>query len=124
MDLNILREFGLTRVRLVPTSFLRVLQLTALLVAEFEADPQFSHAATRKNVGDPLDHKRIGLLRIRQARSWKDFTRVEHYSRDDLHPGSVATNEHRHLPTLRKVRSSIGRMGRERSVLSPSGGSG
>lgn len=69
MDLNILRGFGLTRVRLVPTSFLTVLQLTALLVAKFEADPQLSHAAARKNVGDPLDHKRTGLLRIRRARS-------------------------------------------------------
>lgn len=39
-------------------------QLTALLVAELEADPELPHVAAREDVRDPLDDKGVGLLRI------------------------------------------------------------
>lgn len=66
-----LSGFGHVRVRLAAASFLTELQLTALLVAVFEADPQLSHVTAREHVRDPLDHKRIGLLQVGRACSCK-----------------------------------------------------
>lgn len=63
--------FGQVRVRLAAASFLADLQLTALLVAVFEADPQLSHVTAREHVRDPLNHKGNGLLQVGRARSCK-----------------------------------------------------
>lgn len=132
-DFNSLCGFGLARVRPVTTSFLccthflTVLLLTALLVAKLKADPELSHVAARENVGDPLDYKRTGFLLICWACSCKDIYECK-YSCEDWLIGAIVAKKQQpqnsHLPTLRKVRSSIGRIACGRSVLCPSGSSG
>lgn len=88
-DFSSLR-FGLRAVRLVAPSFLcrahfvTGLRLTALLVAELEADPELSHLTARENVRDPLDHKRTGLRVIGRARSWQRHGSVSRAVQSDL----------------------------------------
>lgn len=102
-----------------PVHFLTIVQLTALLVAELKADPELPHVTSREDVWDPLNHKRTGFLLISQARSCKQ--RINKPVHIYIMVIFKKKTKHHHLPTLRKVRSSMGRMAWGRSVLCPSG---
>lgn len=113
-DLNGLLAVSLAAVRPAASLLRRrlsvaVIRLAALLVAELELDPQLPHLAAWQDVRDPLDHKRTGLFLL--GRPWRRRRRE---------PGRVLGSDgkrRRHSPTLRKVRSSTGRMGWGPSAL-------
>lgn len=107
-----------------PAHFLTIVQLTTLLVAELKADPELPHVTSRENVWDPLDHKWTGFLLISQTCSCKQHINKPVHIYIMLILKKNQKKKHCHLPTLRKVRSSMGRMAWGRSVLCPSGRSG
>lgn len=110
--------------------FVAVFGLAALLVAKFKADPELSHVTARENVWDPVNHKRAGLLLI--CCSCSRNSSVNMAVQADFRCKRRKTKERKksYSPTLRKVRSSIGRIACGRSDLHPSsdsnsgGGSG
>lgn len=95
-------------------------QLTTLLVAKLKADPELPHVAAREDVWDPLDDEGAGFLLISSSRPCSSrwpFTHTHNLSSSYFFADC-------HLPTRRKVRSSMGRMACGRSGLGPSGRSG